>query len=87
LAEEGRLAVSYVVGDQITILMSEGEVDRMLVDGATHGFHLEPVATAQRGAASDSLAADTLGGGSAAADTLRNRGRNIPETNRRGGDG
>jgi lipopolysaccharide export system protein LptA len=44
--EEGddRLAVHYVTGAEITILMEEGEVDRMEVVGPTKGLHLEPVA-------------------------------------------
>ncbi len=41
--EENRLAIHYVVGDEITILMTEGEVDRMEVKGSTRGIHLEPV--------------------------------------------
>ena len=36
-------AVHYVLGDEITILMAEGEVDRMEVIGQTRGVHLEPV--------------------------------------------
>jgi lipopolysaccharide export system protein LptA len=36
-------AVHYVLGDEITILMAEGEVDRMEVLGQTRGVHLEPV--------------------------------------------
>jgi hypothetical protein len=41
--EENRLAIHYVIGDEITILMTEGEVDRMEVKGSTRGIHLEPV--------------------------------------------
>ena len=41
--EESRLAIHYVVGDEITIFMAEGEVDRMEVKGQTRGIHLEPV--------------------------------------------
>jgi len=50
-AEEGdqRQAIHYVVGDEITILMSEGEVDHMEVMGATRGIHLEPVGRTERG--------------------------------------
>jgi hypothetical protein len=50
-AEEAdrRQAIHYVVGDEITILMSEGEVDHMEVMGATRGIHLEPVASTERG--------------------------------------
>jgi hypothetical protein len=46
--EDGRLAIHYVTGDEITIFMKEGEVDRMEVAGATRGIHMEPVA-ARRG--------------------------------------
>ena len=42
--EDGRLAIHYVTGDEITIYMNEGEVDRMEVAGMTRGIHLEPVA-------------------------------------------
>jgi len=42
--EDGRLAIHYVTGDEITIFMKEGEVDRMEVAGATRGIHMEPVA-------------------------------------------
>jgi len=47
--EENRLAIHYVVGQQITILMDQGEVDRMEVAGTTRGIHLEPVRPARRG--------------------------------------
>lgn len=46
--EEQRLAVHYVLGDEITILMAQGEVDRMEVKGATRGIHLEPVKPERR---------------------------------------
>jgi len=46
-------AVHYVTGAAIRIIMAEGEVDRMEVDGPTRGWHLEPD---ERNAASDSLA-------------------------------
>lgn len=36
-------AVHYVVGDRITIVMREGEVDRLEVEGQTAGVHLEPL--------------------------------------------
>ncbi|MEX0979946.1 MAG: hypothetical protein WDZ89_02560, partial [Gemmatimonadota bacterium] len=38
-----RLALHYVKGREITILMRDGEVDRMDVEGPTEGIHLEPV--------------------------------------------
>ncbi len=52
-------AVHYVTGTRITIALREGQVERMEVEGATRGYHLEPV---QRRAAGDSLAvpADTV---------------------------
>lgn len=46
--EERRLAIHYVVGEEITIFMAEGEVDRMEVTGQTQGIHLEPVAGRRR---------------------------------------
>jgi hypothetical protein len=36
-------AIHYVVGDRITIIMQDGEVDRMEVEGGTTGIHLEPL--------------------------------------------
>ena len=36
-------AVHYVVGDRITIVMRNGEVDRLEVVGQTTGVHLEPL--------------------------------------------
>jgi hypothetical protein len=54
--EEGRLAIHYVIGDEITILMSEGAVDRMEVTGATRGIHLEPVITRRRDTPPDTTA-------------------------------
>ena len=36
-------AVHYVVGDRITIVMRDGEVDHMEVEGGTSGIHLEPL--------------------------------------------
>jgi hypothetical protein len=45
--EDGRLAVHYVVGDEITILLNEaGEAEKMEVVGQTRGIHLEPIAGA-----------------------------------------
>ena len=46
-------AVHYVVGDQITITMVNGEVDGMDVVGAARGVHLEPLVR--------TVAPDTLG--------------------------
>ncbi|NJD19105.1 MAG: hypothetical protein FIA95_07475, partial [Gemmatimonadetes bacterium] len=51
-------AVHYVTGAAIRIVMAEGEVERMEVEGPTHGWHLEPAGSK---AAQDSLAgADSL---------------------------
>ena len=36
-------AVHYVTGDRITIVMRDGEVDRLEVQGQTAGLHLEPL--------------------------------------------
>jgi lipopolysaccharide export system protein LptA len=41
--EVQRMAIHYVVGEEITIHMSEGGVDHMEVSGATQGIHLEPI--------------------------------------------
>lgn len=50
-------AVSYVTGSMITIVMNEGEVDRMEVVGPTEGWHMEPTTRAS----GDSIAhPDTL---------------------------
>jgi lipopolysaccharide export system protein LptA len=45
-------AVHYVIGDAIRIVMAEGEVERMEVEGRTRGWHLEPD---RRRAARDTL--------------------------------
>lgn len=37
-----RMALHYVRGTEITILMLNGEIDRMEVEGPTDGVHLEP---------------------------------------------
>ncbi len=57
-------AVHYVVGNQISIVMREGEVDRMEVLGQTSGVHLEPL---PKPPVADSLNADST----AARDTTR----------------
>jgi lipopolysaccharide export system protein LptA len=36
-------ALHYVIGDEITIVMNEGEVEAMEVVGQTQGVHLEPI--------------------------------------------
>ncbi|MFP3947631.1 MAG: hypothetical protein ACLFWG_02785 [Longimicrobiales bacterium] len=36
-------AVHYVIGDRITIVLSEGRVERMEVEGRTRGVYMEPV--------------------------------------------
>ncbi|HIN78183.1 MAG TPA: hypothetical protein EYM97_05065 [Gemmatimonadetes bacterium] len=48
-------AIHYVTGDEITIIMNEGEADQLEVQGRTHGFHLEPLSSAE----SDSLGLDS----------------------------
>jgi hypothetical protein len=63
MEEEARLAVHYVVGDQITILLSEGEVERMEVEGSTRGVHLEPVGRPKREGGSGGIVPDTIRGG------------------------
>lgn len=44
---EGLLAVHYVIGDQIVINFSQGEIERMEVENA-RGMHMEPVARQRR---------------------------------------
>ena len=57
-------AVHYVLGDEITIHMSEGEVEAMQVVGQTRGVHLEPIR--RTGATGDTIPADTMGAAGAA---------------------
>lgn len=42
-------AVHYVVGDRITILLADGAVERMEVQGQTRGLYLEPMAARSSG--------------------------------------
>ncbi len=51
-------AVSYIVGAKIEIVMREGEVDSMNVEGPVKGWQLEPGGRRAKG---DSAAADTTG--------------------------
>ncbi len=51
-------AIHYATGSRITIVMKEGEVDRMEVEGPTKGWHLEPL---QRHAADTAASPDSLG--------------------------
>ena len=48
-------AIHYVLGDEITIIMNEGEADQLEVQGRTRGFHLEPLPLSNP----DSLAVDS----------------------------
>ena len=64
-------AVHYVLGDEIAIIMADGEVDYMEVTGQTRGMHLEPAPRVE-----DSLAAEaepidtaTVGDTATASDT------------------
>lgn len=50
-------AVHYVMGDEITIHMSEGEVEEMVVVGQTRGVHLEPLEVGGPVAEPDSVTA------------------------------
>ena len=61
VAEGSRLAIHYVIGDEIAILLNQdGEAERMEVIGQTRGIHLEPMVG--RGEAVDSVAVpDTSG--------------------------
>jgi len=60
-AGEERMAIHYVTGDEITIVMKEGEVERMEVAGDTHGIHMEPVAEVRRGVVPDTTAVPPTG--------------------------
>ena len=77
-------AVHYVLGDEITIRMRDGQDDGMEVVGQTRGIHLEPLA---RRAAPDSatdtldLAADTS---AVVRDTVRESARQDPSMSRPG---
>lgn len=53
-------AVHYVVGDEITIHMTEGEVEAMEVVGQARGVHLEPLARAAAAADTATATADTV---------------------------
>jgi len=70
-------AVHYVIGQEITIHMSEGEVEAMEVVGQTRGVHLEPLgrpATPADSAAADSVGAGGLPATTTPADTTSARG-------------
>lgn len=56
-------AVHYVTGKTILIVMLRGEVDRMEVEGPTHGWHLEPDRAKKDTTATDSMAAPPDTGG------------------------
>lgn len=60
--EDHRLAIHYVMGSEITIIMKEGEVDRMEVSGQTRGIHLEPMAIRRRPIPPDTTAVSPPGG-------------------------
>jgi len=66
-----RPAVHYVTGTVIVIVLADGQVERMDVEGPTRGWHLEPVVRAGPGdtlATGDTVPADTTATG---ADTSR----------------
>lgn len=50
-------ALHYVIGDEITIVMNEGEVEAMEVVGQTQGVHLEPLRPGPADPPPDSLPA------------------------------
>jgi len=54
-------AIHYVVGDRITIVLADGEVERMEVEGQTRGIYLEPVVGP--GAGSSGSTGPSPGGG------------------------
>jgi lipopolysaccharide export system protein LptA len=68
-------AVHYVMGDEITIHMSEGEVQEMAVVGQTRGLHLEPVQPATAAQPADSTGAPA---GARGPDALGKPGRPGP---------
>ena len=46
-------AIHYVVGEQITIVMNDGQIEGMQVEGQTQGVHFEPLS---RSAQADTIA-------------------------------
>jgi hypothetical protein len=68
-------AVHYVLGQQILIVLADGEVDHMDVQGQTRGFHLEPLRAQEDSLALDSLALDSL-----ALDTLAVDSASVSDT-------
>ncbi len=81
-AGAARPAVHYVTGAIIVIVLADGQVERMEVEGPTHGWHLEPVVRTVPG---DSLAP---GDSAAVRDTAAVRAdtsRAVPDTGRVGG--
>ena len=75
-------AVHYVTGQQILIVLEDGEVDHMDVTGQTRGFHLEPLKlpTVDDSLAVDSLAVDSLAVDSLAVDSLARPDTTRPDT-------
>lgn len=73
-------AVHYVVGDEITIVMADGQIDHMDVLGQTQGVHLEPIPIS---VPSDSLGADST----VVPDTSAVGNTKTPENTRNDGGG
>lgn len=80
-------AIHYVTGQEILIVLADGEVDHMDVKGQTRGFHLEPLklpsvddSLAVDSLAVDSLAVDSLAVDSLAADSLARADTARPDT-------
>jgi len=71
-------AIHYVLGDEIRIIMLEGQVDRMEVAGQTRGMHLEPVPVAEDSLAGEGVQIDTA----AAVDTVAAVDTKPPERSR-----
>lgn len=68
--------VHYVVAQEITIVMADGEVDRLVTRGSASGYHFEPASRA------DSIVIDTTG--VQAADTARSSPRAPPASQEEG---
>ena len=82
-------AIHYVLGDEIRIIMLEGQVDRMEVAGQTRGMHLEPVPVAEDSLAGEGVQIDTAAAVDtvAAVDTKPPERSRAPESRTRSSDG
>lgn len=82
-------AIHYVLGEEIRIIMLEGQVDRMEVTGQTRGMHLEPVPVAEDSLAGEAAQIDTAAAAdtAAAVDTKPPEPSRAPDSRTRSSDG